>query len=112
MGTNLLENLKWQLQYGYESPAFERQVKELFYIMHRYLTIFDWDNGTNHSMVFYALYLIPRTKTYEKIAEENNIHERTLNRYVSKYNDLAKRIIVNKFPTIKERYDVFFRDLQ
>ncbi len=108
MKKNLLGNLKWQLQYGYESLDIVRQINQLFYVLHRYLVVYDWDNGTTHSRIFNDLYIISKAKVYIEIAEDNNIHERTLNRYILKYNKLAKRIIQYKFPTIKERYPSFF----
>lgn len=108
MGKSLLNSLKWQLQVGYESLNIARQIKQLFYIMYRYFIVYDWDNGTIHSKVFNDLYLLSTVKAYNEIAEENNIHERTLNRYITKYNELAKRIIINKFPMLKEIYISFF----
>ncbi len=110
MFKNLLEELKWQLAHEYESMQIIRQINALFEIIERYLIIADLDNGTIHSKIFRELYLAPKSKSYLDIASDNNIHERTLNRYVTKYNDLAKKIIINKFPELKERYSSFLNN--
>ncbi len=109
MDNNLLEELKWQFWHGHETLDFLSQIKELFYLMERYFAIYDLDHGTIHGRIFYALYLMPYSESYADISFNNNIHERTLNRYVIKYNNLAKKIINKKYIEIKEKYSLFFK---
>ena len=109
MNCNLLKELKWQLLHDYEEAHIIAAIKSLFIIMQRYLSIADLDNGTVHSKVFYDLYLAPKSKSYIDIAFDNNVSERNLNRFVVKYNELAKKIIINEFPELKDRYSSFFK---
>lgn len=109
MYKNLLAELKWQLLHDYEDKDLVSQIKALFEIMERYYDISDLDSGTVHSKVFYDLYLNPHSKPYIDIAFDNNCSERNINRFVDKYNELAKKIIVKKFPALRERYSAFFK---
>ena len=109
MSKNLLEVLRCEnMQPGPESQVFVLQIKELFYLMEKYFIIFDLDNGTIHSKIFNDLYLTPHVGSYAEISFKNNVHERTLNRYVIRYNVLAKRLISKRFPMLKEKYRKFF----
>ena len=59
----------------------------------RYFEIYDMDNGTIHSQVFSMLYLSQKRYTYKVICEKLHISKNTLVRYVTKYEELALKIL-------------------
>ena len=59
----------------------------------RYFEIYDMDNGTIHSKVFSMLYLSPTYYTYTTICETLHISKNTLVRYITKYDNLALKVL-------------------
>ena len=62
-------------------------------VMARYYEIYDMDNGTIHSKVFSMLYRSSIFYTYKDICKTLSISKNTLIRYVSKYDELAKKVL-------------------
>ena len=72
-----------------------RVIKKLFIKLKEYWYIHDLDYGTIHSEIFETLYIKSgeSKSSHEEIAHRFYIGNRTLGRYISKYNTVAKKLI-------------------
>ena len=76
------------------------QLQKLFDELKKYWFIYDMDRETNHLSIFTALYISDNKMSLIDITEKYFIGHRTLDRYVSRYNRLAYKLIKIKFPEL------------
>lgn len=74
---------------------FLKYSKDLIEVIFNYLKIFDLEQGTNNCKIFFALYIEEKRKPYYKIAMENFVDLKTLDRYRIRYNNLATKLIIS-----------------
>ncbi len=67
-------------------------IKHTYKILAFYYEIYDLDNGTNHSRVFYDIFLSTEKYVIEEIALLNHLDVRTVYRYKQKYTTLAQKL--------------------
>lgn len=70
-----------------------KEIQNFFLRVKEYWYLYDIANGTSHSKLFECLYMRNMKISYSKIAEKFYIGERTLDRYIAKYNDFAVKLI-------------------
>lgn len=80
-----------------ENALIINQVEQLFKKLEDYWYVYDIDNNSEHKEIFLILYKNTEKSSYEDIASLFFIGIRTLVRYVKRYNNLAKKLIVKDF---------------
>ena len=90
---NYLKSLQERCKSGGIEYVDKLEIKNLFNRMKEYWYLYDIDNGTNHCQIFEALFLSKTVLSYNEIAGKFYIGERTLDRYISKYNRFAMNLI-------------------
>ena len=76
-----------------EKGTEDKKWKIITEVIVRYLEIYDIDNGTNHLEIFKEVYLTPKQYTYKEISERNYISKNTLKRYITRYDNLAVKVL-------------------
>jgi hypothetical protein len=74
------------------------EIKKLFDRLDEYWLLYDLDNGTSFEKIFEALYMGQNIPDYGEVADLFYIGDRTLDRYVSRYNTLAWKLIGVQYP--------------
>lgn len=82
---------------GVKPNGFSEEDKEiarrLLRGMFRYYKLNDLETKERHSLIFKALYMDQRERTYDEIAAAFHIHPYTLDRYRQRYNQLAETLL-------------------
>lgn len=73
------------------------QIDKLFRRLKRYWYLYDIDNGTIHEKIFDVLYIEEMSIDYEEVAARFFIGDRTLDRYISRYNIFAWKLIKSEY---------------
>lgn len=96
---NVLKNLK---ECSMLSEKETILVNNLLADLVTYWYIYDLDRGTNHNDIFKELFLSDSKLALIDLAEKYFIGNRTLDRYILRYNRLAQKIIEIKYPELKK----------
>lgn len=80
------------------SEEYRWEIRNFFDYQKNYWNLYDIDNGTIHEKIFESLYIKERKNSYDQISERFFISERTLDRYVIRYNRFAWAVIERKYP--------------
>ena len=94
---NVLKILQQRCRELYEKDDNVLKITSFFSRLKEYWYLYDIDNCTIHEKVFDALYTSKKKSTYEEIANKFYIGERTLDRYILKYNRLALKLIEKEY---------------
>ena len=96
---NILKELK-EVEKARLNESQIIQLQKLFDELKKYWFIYDMDRETNHLSIFTALYISDNKMSLIDITEKYFIGHRTLDRYVSRCNRLAYKLIKIKFPEL------------
>lgn len=89
---NFLTVLKERCQNEKENQDDIIEIQKFLYRVKEYWRLYDIDNGTLHAKIYEFLYMKREKISHAEIAEKFYISERTLDRYVVKYNEFAIKL--------------------
>lgn len=103
---NFLKALRQSTREPFLKEESVSEIEDFFDYLKNYWRLYDIDNGTIHEKIFETLYIKNRKNCYDKISAFFFIGERTLNRYVLRYNLFAWKVIKTKYPKNSEIFKI------